>query len=871
MSLTEPSSRWLGYQHQYEQQSQTPAEPHWQRIWEHSDFIARFALRDPKAWQDFFTSDDAAATYVRGEHQQRLNQALANADNEKGLHQILRHFRQREMMRIAWRDLANLAGVEETIRDLSQLANACLIETLQWLERDTKRRPMIIVTLGKLGGQELNFSSDIDLMFAHKSKKDHRHYQKLAQQLIRALHQVTADGFVFRVDMRLRPFGHSGLLVPSLQQIAHYYHDQGRPWERYALQKATIIHGHPADTTSLNKIINHFVYRPYIDYSAHQTIREIHQQIDQHHHKKTAAQDVKLGFGGIRELEFIVQNLQLIHGGHNPKIRQVNWLNALSQLNKAQLISSEDNHLLKENYLFLRRVENHLQMVNDEQTHCLPQQRMARQHLAQSMGYPHWDQLQDHLNHCRQQNHHLFKLCLAIDKPRIKHLQTYANGEHPFTTLIEAVTSHIKNRDALRQTGIKLQHRLKQRQAYLRLLLEHPEILPELLQLLHDSPYLEQQLHQYPFILKNLTTGFTQIKPQAAESMLIHLQNQLNQFAPEDLEHRLEVMRHVKAEQSFAIAYSDITNALPLMKVSDHLSALAEAIISCCLQQAWHDTTTRYGQPAGLSPNDYGFAIIAYGKLGGLELSYQSDLDLVFLYQDSLGHTHGRKTLDPSSFYARLAQRLVHHLQIKTYSGKLYDIDLRLRPSGSSGLLVSSMHAFEQYQSEHAWTWEHQSLTRARMIHGNLELAKRFSFIRQQVLARPRDKKTLANDIRQMREKMRTTSHSLSIKQQPGGLIDLEFFVQYLVLANAKQHPELLTYSDNIRQLETLAQAQVIEPQTAKKLIAIYIAYRQSRHHRWLKKPPDTRTTSERSKLQAMPTLTSEKALIQDLWQTHIN
>ena len=871
-----------------------------------SEFIAQNCIRHPNVLMELVDSGDLRGRYaVVSTLATRLSHQLADVSNETSLAQRLRQFRRREMLRIAWRDVVGWADLTETMRDLSGLADICIDLALRHLERFAasvwgtpsnargEAQHLVVIAMGKLGAGELNFSSDVDLIFAYaedgetmggpRSTSNSEFFMRLGQQLINSLSHATADGFVFRVDVRLRPFGDSGALAMEFDAIEQYYQEHGREWERYALIKARVCAGDLAAGERLLRALTPFVYRRYLDFGAFESLRDMKRMIAQEVKRKGLDENIKLGPGGIREIEFIGQAFQLIRGGRQPLLRERRIQTVLNHLRDANYLPDYVVRELQDAYVFLRVSEHRLQEYADQQTHNLPDEPVGRARLAYALGFADWASyeaaLRKHMRHVHDHFDQVFaapQAESAADAPALELAAVWSGAlaaevrEQVLRRLGYAVPddaletlSQLRRSSAFRALSSTGQHRLDQlvplilgaagntsnaaatlqrilrlvevvarRTAYLALLVENPMALSQLVKLCSASAWIAELLSRHPVLLDELLDPRSLYTPPDAAALRAELAQRLSVIAPDDLEQQMEALRQFKQANVLRVAAADIADALPLMVVSDHLSWIAEAVVAAALDLAWCGLTARHG-----APHEHGFAIIAYGKLGGLELGYGSDLDLVFLYSttDPEQLTGGDKPIAGAVFFARLAQRIVHLFTTHMPSGVLYDVDLRLRPSGASGLLVSSVAAYADYQTSEAWTWEHQALVRARPVAGDAAVLQRFATIRRTVLTRRRDLDQLRGEVRTMREKMRATFASpgkgkFDLKQGLGGIVDIEFLVQFGVLAWAHQHPALLDFTDNIRLLEQLGKAQKISDDDVHLLCDTYRIYRARQH-----------------------------------------
>jgi glutamate-ammonia-ligase adenylyltransferase len=845
---------------------------------------------------------------------------LAEVEDEDSLMRRLRHCRRREMVRIAWRDLAGWADLAETMADLSAFADACLHRTLQILYRwqcdksgiptaaDGSQQHLVILGLGKLGAGELNFSSDVDLIFAYpKGGKTHGteattsnedFFTRLCRRLIKVIGHPTADGFVYRVDARLRPFGESGPLAMDFDTMEHYYQEQGREWERYALIKARAVAGDIDAGAFLLKRLHPFIYRRYLDYSAFESLREMKQMIVREVKRKGMENNIKLGPGGIREIEFFGQIFQLIRGGVTPALQKTGIMRVLEALAADGHIPPKVSRELVAAYIFLRNTENRLQAYSDQQTHQLPSDDNDNLRLAASMGCSDARSFDALLDEHRHIVHGHFQMLLETGdtdenrkdaedpmdvvwqdatgkKPAEKTLRAMGydqpaevlqlldylrsapetkalspRGRQRLDKLVPRFLKEARSYDhplvTLRRV-IDLIKTIERRTSYLALLLENPTALTHLVKLSHASPWIASFLAQHPVLLDELLDPRTLYLPPQKEEMKSGLRQRMDQIPLDDLEYQIEQLCIFKQVNVLRVASADVTGTLPLMRVSDYLSDIAESILGEVVDLAWNHLVAKHGTPVcRLDDKDcrQGFAVIAYGKLGGLELGYGSDLDLVFLHAGTAEPTQGgKKPIDSAQFFNRLGQRVIHILTSHTRAGKAYEIDMRLRPSGSSGILVSHIDSFGSYQMEEAWTWEHQALIKARPVCGDDSLTGRFDTIREQVLARPRPKRKLTAEVANMRERMRKEllkpeNGVLDLKQDAGAMVDIEFLVQYLVLLHSHQYAGLLKWTDNVRLIQALIETGAMDEYTAHVLKHAYLIYRAAAHQLSLQEKP---------------------------------
>ena len=882
-----------------------------------SDYVFTSFQSCPAIAEQLLADDFLAMPLRFNEVENQFNQQLQNCQDEAALYKALRELRRLHQMRLIHRDLNRLSPLPDTLTELSFLADTHIRCTLAWLDKKLQLRygqpvakksgdpqSLIVIAMGKQGAGELNLSSDIDLIFAfnengdtaagdgQKSISNQEYFTKLGQALIQALDKVTQDGFVYRVDMRLRPYGQSGPLVMNFSALENYYHDQGRDWERYAMIKARAVTGNPAHIQELMKILRPFSYRKYVDFSAFESLREMKARIRQETVRRNLGNNVKLGSGGIREIEFIAQAFQLIRGGKEVELQQPNIFKVFNYLKENEYLPFDAIKELLAAYQFLRDAEHAIQGLNDEQSQTLPSDDFNQARIACYMGFEDWPALCAQLNTHRDKVMLHFKNIVADDNEQDQQedLEAWQNIWFQQADDVSATPTNADpiNTPELQQTLQKLrdlaEHKMQaigkqrldkamplllkalwqceqpqqtlerlvplleailRRTAYLVLLSENPSALQQLVRLCGASPWIAKSIAEAPLLLDELLHPAHLYNPNDKAGMIGDLDQRLLRIDPLDLEEQMDALRHYASANKLQIAASDITGALPLMKVSDHLTWLAETILERALWMSWEQMVDKYGYPSnaeGEAVTEPEFLILGYGKLGGIELSYGSDLDMVFLHNATPNkYTKGERELENGVFYTRMGQRLIHILNTTTRAGQLYEADMRLRPSGASGMIVASLAAFEKYQQQEAWTWEHQALIRARVITGDEGVAQKYTQIRSEILTKDRNPAQLQQEVREMRDKMRDNLGSQSVgktqfqlKQDAGGIVDIEFIVQYLVLANCEQHPQLLSWTDNIRLLETLASQNIIDPKQSDALIQAYIAYRSLAHRRVL-------------------------------------
>lgn len=857
-----------------------------------------------------------------------LADQLSTIQNEEQLYKTLRDFRNQEMAKLSFCQSLNLATVEEIFIRLSQLAESLIIGARDWLykqaceemgtpcdEHGTPQQ-LYILGMGKLGGFELNFSSDIDLIFTYPSQGETvgarravdnaKFFTRLGQRLINALDQFTPDGFVYRTDMRLRPFGDSGALALSFSAMEQYYQDQGRDWERYAMIKGRILGADEQDPNvkTLQQLLRPFVYRRYIDFSVIQALREMKGKIEREVRRRGLKDNIKLGAGGIREIEFIVQVFQLIRGGREIKLQQHELLKLLPEIRDLGLITPQQYHELREAYIFLRRTENVLQAIDDQQTQLLPTDEENRLRLMvacreytyldennqatiKSYQIESWDDFYQILQAHQQKVRSVFDALIGEEKDERSddnnqwidflegdlddieqmlvdnHIDEDAisdildkliqfkeglsrrvigsRGREVLAHLLPNIFTQIfeqKNYRTLLPRILNIVDKIASRTTYLELLLENPQAIEQLIELCAQSQMIAEQVARYPILLDELLNTEALRNPLPFTQYPDELKQYMLRLPQDDEEQFIDGLRQFKQSILLRVAAADILGVLPVMKVSDHLTYLAESIIDAVVNFAWQQVSQRFGVPEHLvDKTEKSFLVIGYGKLGGIELGYKSDLDLVFLYQAVEGQTiGGKKSIDSNQFYLRLAQKIVSIFSMNTSAGVLYDVDMRLRPSGDAGLLGCSLQAFENYQLNEAWTWEKQALVRSRAIFGETELKAEFEKIRCNVLSAQRDINQLKIEVREMREKMyehlsHTKDGFFNIKTDRGGITDIEFIAQYLMLANAPANPILTKWSDNVRIFDSMAEYHIISLTECEKLKSCYVALRNKIHH----------------------------------------
>ena len=910
---------------------------HLKKCWSCSEFVAMWCSKNPVMLKELIDSGDLYKSYKQSYMNDQLSKKLRNAITEDDLFKILRQFRNREVVRVVWRDFNKEADLEETTADMTFLAETCLQHALEFLyliacdiwgtptNSDGDPQKMVVLGMGKLGGWDLNISSDIDLIFAYpeqgKTKgaectlSNEEFFTRLSQKLIKSLDSKNDDGFVFRVDMRLRPYGQSGNLILSFSAMEEYYQTQGREWERYAMIKARVVAGDQKSGIQLMAMLMPFTFRKYIDFSTLESLRKIKVLINREVQRKDISNNIKLGIGGIREVEFIVQAFQIIHGGRDTRFQSQSLKDILILMSKESLLPDSDIKKLQKNYKFLRNIEHILQGAKDLQTHMLPNTELEKLKLSYLMDCNDWDEFFSLLTKCRSEVQELFALVVANEQAPDKNININSkisiasdiwqcSDDEDMTSQLNFI-GYTKPKDALiliqnlkkdrsvlfmpSDTRIRLDafmpelitacaklknntdtlsrvfqliESIARRSAYLVLLKENPSVLDLTLQLCSASPWIAEQLSRNPALLDELLDHRTLYSLPDKDDLIDELRQRLLRIPSDDLEAQMEALRYFKLAHSLHVAACEVTEILPLLKVSDYLTSIAEAILTHTVEIAWDQMIERYGHPSSETENKPEFLIVGYGKLGSIELGHSSDLDLVFIYDANQNQsTDGFHPIDNETFFIRLGQKIIHILTTRLASGVLYEVDVRLRPSGRSGMLVSSLKAFKKYQFNDAWTWEHQALVRARPVVGSPRLIKKFNDIRSKVLCQKRDLIKLVSDVSSMRERIQNelvtqkgSSKKLpkkenagdlsendapfNIKYDEGGIIDIEFIVQFEVLSHANQFVDLTYWSDNIRIIERLEVNNILSPQDAENLKKSYISYRSEGHKLQLQNSP---------------------------------
>ncbi len=888
-----------------------------------SDFVFKSCMRSPGLLIDLLHSGDLQRKFETGEVREKLSLCLTDVKDSEALSICLRRFRRRQMVRIAFRDLTGRSDLTETMTDLSALADACIDQAVSLLyrwqclkdgiptARNGSQQKLVVLGMGKLGGLELNFSSDVDLIFAYpeigmtrgcqESISNEAFFVRLCRDVIKIIGAGTQDGIVFRVDMDLRPFGESGPVVMSFDAMESYYQQQGREWERYAWIKARVVSGDKDAGAQLLKRLKPFVYRRYLDFGAFESLRKMKQKITFEVKRKGMESNIKLGPGGIREVEFFGQVFQLIRGGVTPSLQERGIQKALIALADENYIPRRVCDDLISAYRFLRIVEHRLQEFSDQQTHTVPLDSHARECLAASMGFDTFESFNDFLEKQRNSVHfHFNKLLEAKDTNendgRYQEMDmaleaiwdnllddksrrsTLHSAGYDSSDEVVGLLDHLRNHPATRSLSSEGRHRLdrlvpvmlkeigrseqplvvlnrivdliktiEQRTNYLALLLENPTAVVHMVKLAGASSWIVSFLSGHPVLLDELLDPRTLYRPPKKSELVIEISKRLDAVSDQGFENQIQELCVFKQVNTLRVAAADVTGALTLMRTSDYLTDIAETVLIEVVKLSWNHLVEKHGTPIcrldGMDV-DTGFSVIAYGKLGGIELGYGSDLDMVFLHAGTQGQTYGGKIpIDNHQFFARLGQRVIHILTTHTAVGKLYEPDMRLRPSGSSGILVSHIEAFYDYQTNSAWTWEHQALIKARPIAGDINMSRRFNEIRSNILARPRIKAQLRQEVVDMRERMRKEHAGkdpgiFDLKQDVGGIVDIEFIVQYLVLLKSCEYKELIKWTDIVRLLETLKETCIINDHVAHILKVAYLTFRSAIHQLSLQEKP---------------------------------
>jgi len=883
---------------------------------------SRFFQRLQRRYADVF-----AALPKGVPHRELLNQAYLQLRSQgHAVGPALRILRQWSMARLLTLDCDQGAALETISLGVTHLAEMALDEACQQAFHDLDERhgaPILasgeraefwVIGMGKLGARELNVSSDIDLIYVYDEDGEtlgnaqgigkisvQEYFSRAVKALFTLIGETTEHGFVFRMDLALRPNGNSGPSVVSLGALEEYLLVQGREWERFAWMKSRVIAPRSAlqngSAAKLRSVILPFVFRRYLDYNVFESLRTLHQQIRDHAAKRSAghperANDVKLSRGGIREIEFTVQLLQVVRGGQFPELRTRPTLDAIQRVAKAGLMPAETAQALTQAYVFLRKVEHRIQYLDDQQTHVLPTQDDDLQWIAGTMGYAASHDFLTDLDAHREVVAHEFDILLGGDR-QCKPCETGAASERPeleaildlFQGEARARLAHWQDspkvkslRDDARGRLMRLLQRtaqwlqegrveedavvrmadwmepLMRRESYLAMMLERPAVHERLLRLLGAAKWPARYLVQHPGVIDELANGDVlqqRFVAQDFESELQARRAALKRTLEDDEENLLNLLRRAHHAEVFRTLARDVEGRLTVEQVADDLSAMADAVLRVTAEWCWSCLKNRHREEPL-------FGIVAYGKLGGKELGYGSDLDIVFVYEDSDERA--------PEVYGAFVRKLINWFTVKTSEGDLFEIDTALRPNGSSGLLVTTFAAFEDYQQQRgsntAWTWEHQAMTRARFVMGHEAMASQFDQVRRSVISAPRDEASLKSEIVTMRNRVRTAHTTkpdlFDVKHSPGGMVDAEFAVQYLVLMHACAHPELADNVGNIALLQRAEVAGLLSKDIGVKASAAYRELRRVQHKARLNEAP---TQVPQAELQM------ERDAILKLWQ----
>jgi glutamate-ammonia-ligase adenylyltransferase len=888
-----------------------------------SRFVKRWLDASPARAVELATLSELSLDQL--DFDQLLSEQLAGAS----LSGAMRQLRNLLVAAIAQRDISGKAHLNEVLTAISNFADFAIRRHLEDVYRQMcaahgvptgedsgRAQQMIVVGMGKLGGHELNVSSDIDLIFLYpedgetkvtdngqRSLSNHEFFVRMGKRLIAELAEVNQDGFSFRVDMALRPNGNSGPLAASLNMLEHYLMVQGREWERYAWVKARAITGDPEDIAQLNEIVRPFVYRRYLDYGSINALRSMHAQIRaevvrQETRHPDRAMNVKLGRGGIREIEFLAQVFQLIRGGRDPGLRDRSTRITLRTLAERKLLAETTVTQLLDAYTFLRNIEHRIQYLDDAQTHVLPASPEDQQLVAQMAGFDDAASLINALNDCRRQVALHFDTIFVDRQTSESGDDEHASGTAPALENIDEDTlsaylstngfddpsgsaqrllnswnsSRIQSLPEQRRAQLQTLMRaalpiiprqpescsatlnrlvdffdtIARRSAYLALLTEYPHTLERVVRMMAASDWAAKYLTRHPVLMDELLDDASLKAEPDWDEFAHECRRQLEAFTG-DTERQMDVLREQHHAQLFRLLAKDLGGLLTVERLADHLSLLADVLIAITLDAVWKTLPNQHKEHPS-------FAVVAYGKLGGKELGYASDLDVIFLYDDE----------DPEApaLYAKLAQRFITWMTSHTPAGILFDIDIALRPDGASGLLVSSFKAFEKYQRESAWVWEHQALTRARFCAGDADIGRRFETLRTDLLQQQRDPATLRAEVLSMRQRMHDAhpnrSGQFDLKHDAGGMIDIEFIVQYLVLAYASSHPDMTGDIGNIALLKLAGECRLIDSTLAISVADAYRQFRKLQHQIRLKGADKARVE--------LDTVASQRASVEQLW-----
>ena len=905
------------------------------KLIEWSPFLGRLINRFPEIEAEEFWQTQLSDEQLYSQ----VYDAVSDAEDDKTLAEKLRIQRNLKMARIAVRDLGGLADLHETMGQVSTLADALVNAAVDWhyakfCERygvpmgkeSGEPQKLHVIGMGKLGGQELNFSSDIDLIYAFpehgetqgaaRPTSNEQFFIRLGQAVNKALAETTMDGFVYRVDMRLRPFGDQGPLVVSFAALETYYEIHGRAWERYALVKARLMAGDKNEGKYLFDILRPFVYRRYVDFSAMDSLRELKRMIAEQVRKKGMTDNVKLGRGGIREVEFIVQAFQLVHGGRDRQLQGRQLLPTLQLLLEKDFITPQVKDGLENAYFFLRKVENRLQMWGDQQTHDLPKEESRWELLAASTGFESVAEFRAELDKHREFVQSQFVEVFAEEEgePQDEMMALWQSDsaaeiseESEATVEIQGYSGEnaqafieelnkfkqsrlMKNlgKESLERLDATMPLILKQtlevenietfkrvlevvssiakRSVYLVLLKENPSSIKHLVELCSVSPWATDMLVKHPALLDQLLDERTLYEPLLADELMAEAM-QIVETAGEDEEMFMQEIRIWRHAQVFKVAAADVTGNVHIMKVSDYLTWIAESVLNACVEYAWRLMQKKSGVPGGLTENRNPFVVLGYGKIGGIELGYGSDLDIVMCYQgleaSAQAVAPNGRSIDNAVYFIRMGQKVISLMTTLMPAGTLYEVDTRLRPNGASGMMVVSLDEYQKYITEKAWTWEHQALVRVRAIVGDVQSKLQFTEFKQEFVGQARDIDALRTEVVEMRNKMRASldksnAEQFDLKQGAGGIVDIEFMMQFFVLAYAHQYSDLMAFSDNMRILDAVAKAELLTQEQVAQLQQAYQTYRSKYHRVALQnEKPIVESTC----------YTEQRAAVQSIWQ----
>lgn len=821
--------------------------------------VSDYACKQVQRLKELLLTDDCLAPLPREYYFKTLKRVPLTLPAMNYAREI-RHFRHTHFLRLLILELAGIINTEQVMRSWSDCADALILQGLAFCQQQLSLRygtprdaagsevRLLTLAMGKLGGLELNYSSDIDLIFAYTAAgetdgaevlENQHYFSKVVQQFTQLLQNVTPDGFVFRVDLRLRPNGESGTLVPSLAAIENYYQEQGRDWERYAMVKARVIAESVEEIHPwFERLIIPFVYRRYVDFSVIESLRSMKAMIEREVQLNPRLDDMKRGKGGIREVEFIIQNFQLIRGGRLPQLQTQNALAALSVLQHERLLHHSD--ALKQAYLFLRRLENTVQSLNDQQIHSLPEDPVKQVQVSLAMDFANWADLLTRLHQYQRIISYAFHAVMGNsddyeDKKRVLthqlasiwqgHVETtmainllkslgFANAGHcyqmiysfrhgsrcrrlpqsarmrlnRFMVLLLTELTHAEDTDKVLVQVMSLLDNIVGRSAYLALLTENPYVLTELLFWFTHSSFITSLIVNQPFLLEVLLDQEEEWRPLSRQQLHHFLVEKLEHHS--DVEAQEELLRQFKLTHWLMAARAELYGFCNSVRIGRFLADVAQVIVSQVLVIASEQLALRHPEMRLIQSR---FAIIAYGKLGSREMNYTSDLDLVFL--------HSLKSGD-EALVTRLTQKILHMLTTRSQSGVLYTVDTRLRPSGSAGLLVSHVDAFIAYQKNQAWTWEHQALIKARILTGNTAMKHAFMHLKKMVISLPRDRQVLQKEVLTMRAKIEQYHEVQPLQHISSGLLDIEFLVQFLILAEG--NPKVVRSTHMLPQLRQL-------------------------------------------------------------------